>query len=129
MSQIPDPTKKRGEKIKISSLTFFGSFSLFQKQVLTQFNLTTQPEGGHKFHKLKIIYFWTGTEKYLSHLTQNLSIFNQKIVTKLEIWVGSGIRDLEKNLSQGQKNKHRIPDPQHCKYKHIMVLGFSANVC
>ncbi len=111
-SRIPDPrsNKKRERKQWISCINFFGSFSLFQKQVLTQFNLTSPTRRWPKISqnwKLFNFFHRYRTEKYLIQLTQNLSIFNPKIVTKLsEIWVGSRIR------SHGSK-KHRIPDPPH----------------
>jgi hypothetical protein len=48
--------------------------------------------------------FWTGTDKYLSPLTQNKVFLTQKIVTKLsEIWVGSGIWEKTYPGSRGQK--------------------------
>jgi hypothetical protein len=66
-----------------------------------QFNLTSEPEGGHKFNKIEDhLLFRTGHRKIFSQFTKNLSILTQKmllhsqryVLDPVEIWVGPEIR-------------------------------------
>jgi hypothetical protein len=60
--------------------------------------------------------FIPGMEKDSSQLTQNLGVFNPKIViSSQEIWMGPGIRDEKKLNPDPEVKKHRIlgPNPQN----------------
>ncbi len=76
-------------------------------------------------------FFCTGTKKDLSHLTQNLSIFNpQKLLLssqKYGLDLGSG-KSLFRILDPGVKN-HRIADadPQHCVQLNVQGVETSSD--
>jgi hypothetical protein len=56
----------------------------------------------------------TGTKKDLNQLTQNISMFNQKLLLSSQKY--NWIRELGsgKNIPDPKVKKHRIPDPKHC---------------
>ncbi len=64
----------------------------------------------HKFHKIKLFYFWNVEEKIWPNFQRIIELFTQKIVTKLlKMWVwdpGSEIRG-----PGSGKDLFRIPDP------------------
>ncbi len=88
----------------------------------------------HKFHKIKLFYFWNVEEKNLGKFSKNYSIelFTQKIVSKLsKIWVwdpGSEIRDSRVGI-----RKKPIPDPgsrgQKGTGSRIRILNTVENYC
>ncbi len=92
-----------------------------------------QKEEGENFCRLTLLYFWTSTEKNLSQLTKNWSIFAPKNLLLSSQKCGLGIRDpgsgiqdpgsrIRKKLDPGT-NKHRNldPDPQHCRVYGIYL--------